>query len=37
MEAAVGAAPRPLGAQVWNGHKPARMAKPTKTSGKTHN
>ena len=36
MEAAVGAATWPVGAQVWKGHMPARMANPVKTSGKAH-
>ena len=36
MEAAVGAATWPVGAQVWKGHMPARIPKPTKTSGKHH-
>src|SRR5277367_658180 len=36
IEAAVGAATWPVGAQVWKGHKPARIPKPTKTSGKHH-
>src|SRR5580658_3682875 len=34
MEAAVGAATWPVGAQVWKGQRPARMAKPTKTTMK---
>src|SRR5881296_1148601 len=34
IEAAVGAATWPVGAQVCKGHNPARMAKPTNTSGK---
>ncbi len=33
IEAAVGAAACPVGAQVWNGHMPASTAKPTNTSG----
>src|SRR5512138_1134892 len=33
IDAAVGAATWPVGAQVWNGHMPARMANPTNTSG----
>ena len=36
MLAAVGAATWPVGAQVWNGHMPAIMAKPKKISGKIH-
>src|SRR3954470_6242574 len=36
MEAAVGAATWPVGAQVWNGHRPAKIAKPTNTSGNAH-
>ena len=36
MDAAVGAATWPVGAQVWKGHMPARIPKPTKTSGKHH-
>ena len=34
MDAAVGAATWPVGAQVWNGQRPARIAKPTNTNGK---
>src|SRR5882757_6182191 len=36
IEAAVGAATWPVGAHVWNGHKPAKIAKPTNTRGKAH-
>ncbi len=36
MLTAVGAATWPVGAQVWNGHMPAIMAKPTKIIGKIH-
>src|SRR6266404_7872070 len=35
IEAAVGAATWPVGAHVWNGHIPARTAKPTKINGNT--
>src|SRR5580698_7274738 len=34
IDAAVGAAAWPVGAQVWNGHMPASTANPTNTSGK---
>ena len=37
IEAAVGAAEWPVGAQVWNGHMPASTAKPMNTSGKQKN
>ena len=36
IEAAVGAATWPVGAQVWNGHRPARIPNPTNTSGNAH-
>ena len=37
IEAAVGAATWPVGAQVWKGHKPARIPNPTNVSGNAHN
>src|SRR5207249_4392690 len=36
IEAAVGAATWPVGAHVWNGHRPARIPNPTNTSGNAH-
>ena len=37
IEAAVGAATWPVGAQVWNGHMPANTAKPRNRTGNAHN
>ncbi len=35
IDAAVGAATWPVGAQVWNGHKPAKIAKSRRTPAET--